>query len=145
MNWSADFFRALDEYIGTWVKRIVAIILCLCIMMCSPFAEANMSRDYDAMRTLIESAKGRFCAVDFVKKDGTDRRMIVQPARLKNEIVGDDRSELAERRLKTYKENNPHLMPVWDVEKEAIRSINFDTVKRIACDREVYEYHAEAS
>ena len=97
-------------------------------------------RDYDKMRELIESAKGRFCYIVFEKKDGTMRKMIIQPAKLKFEIKGDEASDEAKRRTVVRKANNPHLMPVWDVEKEAIRSINFDTVQTIHLNGEVYDY-----
>ena len=98
-------------------------------------------RDYKTMRSLIESAQGRFCSVDFIKADGSLRRMLIQPATLKFKIVGEgNRSEVAEKRLVTYKENNPNLMPVWDVSKQAIRSINLDTVTQIKLDKEIYNY-----
>jgi hypothetical protein len=98
------------------------------------------TKDYGTMRALVESAKGRFCAVDFIKRDGSLRRMIVQPAALKFHIKGSAASLAAQKRNEAWKANNPNLMPVWDVEKEAIRSINFDTVQRIAIDGEVYNY-----
>jgi hypothetical protein len=97
-------------------------------------------KDYESMRALIESAKGRFMCVDFIKKDNTLRRMIIQPAALKMHIKGDAASEEAKRRNETWKRNNPNLLPVWDVEKESIRCINMDTVTRIAIDNKEYKY-----
>lgn len=103
-----------------------------------------MTRDYGKMRELIESAKGRFCYVEFEKKDGTLRKMIIQPAKLKFEIKGDEASEEAKKRTEVRKANNPHLMPVWDVQAEGIRSVNFDTVRSIHVNGENYSYAASS-
>lgn len=99
-----------------------------------------MRKNYSDMRAIIESAKGRFCFVEFRKKDDTLRRMIVQPAMLKFKVKGEAASDAAKRRTKSWKENNPNLMPVWDVEAEGIRSVNLDTVTTIHLDGEVYNY-----
>lgn len=37
-------------------------------------------RDYTAMAALVASAKGQFCSVTFIKKDGSERLMNIQPA-----------------------------------------------------------------
>lgn len=101
---------------------------------------SEKSRDYNEMRYLIEAAKGRFVRVDFIKKDGTLRQMLVQPAKLKFEVKGDEASDSARKGNETYKQNNPNLMPVWDVDKQAIRSINLDTVTLIKIDGEEHAY-----
>jgi len=100
----------------------------------------KLNRMYPHMRALIESAQGRYCFVEFMKKDGSMRRMIVQPAMLKFKVVGNAASDAAKRRTKAWKENNPNLMPVWDVEAEGIRSINLDTVTQITVDKRNYRY-----
>lgn len=97
-------------------------------------------RNYEQMRAFIEANKGKFIRVDFIKKDGTERRMIVQPAKLKFEVKGDEASEEAKRRTVVRKENNPNLMAVWDVQAEGIRSINFDTVTSIKAGGAEYNY-----
>ena len=99
-----------------------------------------IERNYEQMRSLIEGGKGRFLRVDFIKKDGTLRQMIIQPAKLKFEVKGDEASDKAKRGNQTWKDNNPNLMPVWDVQAEGIRSINFDTVQLIVKDKEEYRY-----
>ena len=82
----------------------------------------------EAIRALILSAGATFVSVDFVKKDGTDRRMLCQLPAIKSRIVG---SELGERMAATRKVNHPELMPVYSVDAGAIRSINLSTVKRV--------------
>lgn len=100
-------------------------------------AEAN-----EAKRDLIASAKGRFCRVAFTKKDGSARQMTVQPAALKNHVKGPEGHQSARRAAETRAERHPHLMPVWDVEKQACRTVNLATVNRIAVNGAVHEFHA---
>lgn len=91
---------------------------------------------------LITGAGGRFCAVTFTRKDGSERRMQVQPAALRLRLKGDAASEPARRAALTRAERHPHLLPVWDVRARAPRSINLATVSRIAVDRRVHCFAA---
>lgn len=101
------------------------------------------ARNYEDMAALIGSAQGRFCSVTFIKKDGTVRVMNIQPARIAAAIKDPaDVSEADAQRTATRKRNNPHLLPVWDNAKQAIRSVNLDTVTTIKVDGEVFEYAA---
>lgn len=93
----------------------------------------------EKIKALINQAGGRFAAVDFVKKDGTLRTMQVQPAAGKYHVVGDAASESAQRATETRKANNPHLFPIWDVSKQAFRSINLDTVLGVTVNNVRYE------
>ena len=120
----------------------------LCIESKSRITE----RDYEELRSLraalgiaqkralIESAAGRFASVVFTKKDGSQREMRVQPAKLKFHVKGSAASEAAQRAVETRKARHPHLLPVWDVEASAPRSVNLATVSRIAVDGAVHEY-----
>ncbi|MEO0894203.1 MAG: hypothetical protein AAFY35_16500 [Pseudomonadota bacterium] len=120
----------------------------LCIECKSRLTE----RDYEELRSLraalgiaqkralIESAKGRFASVVFIKKDGSQREMRVQPAKLKFHVKGSAASEAAQLAVETRKARHPHLLPVWDVEASAPRSVNLATVSRIAVDGAVQEY-----
>ena len=101
-------------------------------------AEAEAERA--AKRDLIASAKGRFCAVTFIKKDGSERVMNIQPAALPKHVKGDDASEAGRKAAATRKERHPHLLPVWDVAAQGVRSVNLDTVKTIAIDGMAYAY-----
>jgi ribosomal protein S12 methylthiotransferase accessory factor YcaO len=98
--------------------------------------------DLAAKRALLEAAGGRFCAVTFRKKDGTERRMQVQPATLRTRLRGDAASEAARRATRTREARHPHLLPVWDVRARAPRSINLATVSRIAVDGQVHRFAA---
>ncbi len=101
-------------------------------------------RDYAQMAELIASAQGRFCSVTFIKKDGSERVMNIQPARIAAAIKDPDEvSDIDKQRTQTRKANNPHLLPVWDNAKQAIRSVNLDTVTEIKVDGEVYTSAAE--
>jgi hypothetical protein len=91
-------------------------------------------------RDLITSAGGRFCGVTFTKKDGTERRMQVQPAALDLRVKGEAASERARRATLTREARHPHLLPVWDVRAGAPRSINLATVSRIAVDGQVHRF-----
>lgn len=85
-------------------------------------------------RDLIESAKGRIASVTFTKKDGTERTMKVQPAKLKFHVQGDNASESARKAVAVRKARHPHLIPVWDVEAQAPRSVNLATITAITVD-----------
>ena len=103
-----------------------------------PRDEADLARrraqeaaDHAEKRELIEAAKGQFCAVTFIKADGTERTMKVQPAALKFHVKGDAATEAGKKAVATRKARHPHLLPVWDVEKQAVRSVNLATVQTI--------------
>ncbi len=96
--------------------------------------------DQRAKRDLIASAKGRICAVTFTKKDGSERTMKVQPAALKFHIKGDAATDAGRKGAVTRAARHPHLLPVWDVQKRAPRSVNLATVSRITVDGRTQEY-----
>ena len=96
--------------------------------------------ELEEKRQLIASAQGRFATVVFTKKDGTRRVMRVQPAKLKYHVKGDAACEAAQKAVKTRAARHPNLMPVWDTEAAAPRSVNLETVSRIAVNGAVHEY-----
>lgn len=98
--------------------------------------------DQAAKRRLIASSGSRFCTVTFRKKDGSLRQMRVQPASLKLHVKGDAATDAGRKGAVTRAARHPHLLPVWDAGKGAIRSINLDTVSRIAVNGAVHEYRA---
>lgn len=95
---------------------------------------------YAEKRALIASAKGRFCSVTFTKKDGTARTMKVQPATLRQHVKGSAASKAGQKATATRAARHPNLLPVWDVEAKAPRSVNLQTVSRIAVNGTVHEY-----
>ncbi|WP_306114204.1 MULTISPECIES: hypothetical protein [unclassified Roseovarius] len=103
-------------------------------------AEEQAKAEMEAKRRMIAAAKGRFVSVTFTKKDGSERVMRVQPATLKYHLKGDSASESARKAAQTRAERHPHLMPVWDADKAAARSVNLATISRIAVDGAVHEF-----
>lgn len=100
----------------------------------------SAEHDWAAKRELIASAKGRFASVTFTKKDGTVRRMRIQPAKLKFHMKGDAASEVGKRAAETRKANHPNLLPVWDIEAFAARSVNLATISKIAVNGTVHNF-----
>ncbi len=96
--------------------------------------------DLARKRDLLLAAGGRFCGVTFIKKDGSQRRMQVQPAALRPRLKGEAASDPARRAARTREARHPHLLPVWDVRAGAPRSINLATVSRIAVDGQVHRF-----
>lgn len=116
-----------------------------------PRAEAQAARaveqerrEMEEKRRLIESAKGRFARVVFIKKDGSIRRMTVQPAKLKLHVKGETASEAAQKGRGDPQgpSSHPHLMPVWDTEAQAPRSVNLNTITRISVNGKTHRYAA---
>ena len=92
------------------------------------------AEDFAAKRALIASAQGRFCVVTFIKADGTRRVMRVQPAALKFHVKGEAASEAGRKAAETRAQRHPNLLPVWDAEAKAPRSVNLATVLTIKVD-----------
>jgi len=83
-------------------------------------------------RTLLSNEReGRFLSATFIKKNGTRRTMLIQPASAKYHVRGDAASESAQRATRTRAERHPHLVSVWDVHARAFRSVNLDTLERV--------------
>lgn len=72
------------------------------------------------LRSIIEASEGKFMTVSFVKKDGTPRKMNCRIG-VKSPLKGGDSTT-------AHKDN---LVTVWDVQKNAYRCINLDTVTNI--------------
>lgn len=98
-----------------------------------------MSRNYEQMKALINSAGGQFASVTFIKKDGSRRVMNVQPASGKFHLA-ENPSEQHVRASETRAANHPNLMPIWDNAKKAFRSINLDTVEEIKVGGKVHSF-----
>ena len=102
-------------------------------------AEAE-AEDFAAKRALIASAQGRFCVITFVKADGTRRVMRVQPAALKFHVKGEAASEAGRKAVETRAQRHPNLLPVWDAEAKAPRSVNLATVRSIKVDGATHNF-----
>jgi hypothetical protein len=84
-----------------------------------------------ALRRVLEGCGSKFVVVQFVKQDGSLRTMLIQHAATKYRVKGEAASESARRAVKTRAENHPELFNTYDVDRNAIRSINLDTVVTI--------------
>ncbi|MGR3492060.1 MAG: hypothetical protein ACU0DW_08375, partial [Shimia sp.] len=106
---------------------------------------ANLRRDLDArLDAIVEKARearalARKAAlvqaadrvtVTFRKVDGTRRTMRILPGAIAAHVKGDDASPAAQKAAATRKARHPHLLPVFDADKRAIRSVNLRTVTR---------------
>ncbi len=107
-------------------------------------AETQAKADIVEKRDLIRSAKGRFATVTFIKKDGSERVMRVQPAKLKFHVKGDNAAPSARKAAETRKARHPHLMAVWDADKAAPRSVNLLTVTEIRLDGMAHVFEVAA-
>jgi hypothetical protein len=83
---------------------------------------------YDTVREIVAGQGSRFTTVEFVKKDGTLRTMLVQHAATKFRVKGDAASESAQRATATRAAAHPNLLNIYDVDRGAIRSIDMNTV-----------------
>ena len=77
-----------------------------------------------------------------VNVNGSTRRMTVQPAAICHHVKGADASPRASRAAETRAQRHPNLLPVWDTEAQAIRSVNLATVSRIAVYGTVHTFSA---
>lgn len=98
----------------------------------------TLRKKYQDITDIVERAGGKFISIEFIKKDGTYRKMNIQPAAGKFHVKGETASEQAQRAAQTRKENNPNLLNVWDVQKHAFRSVNMDTVRAVTADGKRY-------
>ena len=89
-------------------------------------------------KTLLGATAGRFISVTFIKKDGSERTLSIQPHAVKTHLA-ENPSESAKKATETRKANNPHLFPVYDVQAKCIKSINLDTITRIKMEGMIYE------
>lgn len=89
-----------------------------------------MQTKYQMIRDILELNKGRFLTITFTKKDGTERKMNIQPAAVQTHLAINPNPS-AIQGTETRRRNHPNLIPVYDVQKGAIRSVNVDTIKSI--------------
>jgi hypothetical protein len=81
------------------------------------------------LAALLNNTNGKFVSVEFVKKDGTLRKMNGRFGVTKHLKGGVN---------KTVKESNSY-MTIYDTKAEGYRTINLETVKRVKFGGEVFE------
>lgn len=91
-----------------------------------------------AIKSHIVSTGSKFATVVFVKKDGSIRRMRMVTAEAhRRDMIGSERGKLASA---TRAINHPNILPVWDTEKRAFRSVNLDTVLTVQAHGRLVRY-----
>lgn len=83
----------------------------------------------------LDSLGNRFAKIEFVKKDGSIRELIVQRAAEKYRITG-SRPDATE----TRRRNHPELVNVYSVDAKGFRSVDVRTVLSITADGFKIEY-----
>jgi len=84
----------------------------------------------DAVHTFIRNLNGKFFTVEFVKRSTGEVRIMRATTNYESKTVGG---------LMKYDANAKSLIPVWDMDKKAFRSIPTDAVLRIKALGNTYE------
>lgn len=101
--------------------------------------EMELVKKRREIKKIIEQSGAKFMTVEFKKKDGTQRRMRIQQAMLKDNLA-ESPTESQIKATETRKKNNPHLFNVFDFDTKGIRSINLDTVTQINANGIEYRF-----
>ncbi|MEL6563923.1 MAG: hypothetical protein AAFQ59_05725 [Pseudomonadota bacterium] len=80
------------------------------------------------------------CTVTFRKSDGTSRVMRVLARETRSHVKGDRATPSGRKVSHTLAFRHTHLLPVWDDEAKAIRSVNLSTVIRIVTPTETHSF-----
>ena len=89
------------------------------------------------VKAMLDTSRSRFMSVEFVKKDGTRRKMVINPRAVATHLAANP-SKAGKRAAETRRINHPNLVPVWEV-GVGMRSINTDTVLKVRMGGS--EYH----
>jgi hypothetical protein len=84
----------------------------------------------ELIKTIKEEIGGKFFSVSFIKKDGTLREMTCRLGVTKHLKGGE---------LKHNPSDFGHLV-VFDLQKQAYRTINLNTLKKIKLDKKEYNF-----
>jgi hypothetical protein len=87
-----------------------------------------MEADRTIIREIIESQGSKIVSVEFLKKDGSYRKMLVQYAVGAQRVLGEHAEASHAIGAITRRMTSPHLMNVWDIQKDQFRSIDLDRV-----------------
>lgn len=92
-------------------------------------------------KNIVESNKGKFITVDFLKKDGKIRHMVCHRSKvLESSIIG-NKPEATAKRKQTLSING--MLGVEEMKSDKtfqFRTINLATVQRIAANGVVYDF-----
>jgi hypothetical protein len=97
-----------------------------------------MSSDpYAAIKALFAEAGSHIFVVKFFKVDGTERTMTVQMKAMQGHFAEEIAPGMKEAIAKR-KENNPHLLTVWDLSVGDFRFVNMNTLYEVHMNGSVY-------
>lgn len=91
----------------------------------------------DAIKAQISNSNCHFGSVEFIKKDGTLRRLVFQQSAMPARIKGTQRGN---RWSLTMAMRHPNLMRVWSVHDRGFRTVNLDTVLNVTTRRQTVHY-----
>lgn len=91
----------------------------------------------EQIREHIRAPKAHFGSVEFIKKDGTVRRLTFQNAAMRFRVKNTERGVRASL---TRARNHPNLVTVWDVNKRGFRTVNLDTVLHVRAAGQSRQY-----
>ncbi|MEP0049588.1 MAG: hypothetical protein ABJ360_18445 [Roseobacter sp.] len=94
--------------------------------------------EFAAKRDIISAAKT--CEVTFVKADGSRRVMQVQAGAVRHHVKGNKATRSGRIASHTRAFRHPNLLPVWDTNAQAIRSVNLATVEQIVTRTETHTF-----
>ena len=89
------------------------------------------------VKAMLDTSRSRFMSIDFIKKDGTRRKMVINPRAVATHLAANP-SPAGRQAAETRRKNHPNLIPVYEVGK-GIKSINTDTVLAVRMGGS--EYH----
>jgi hypothetical protein len=89
-----------------------------------------MEMEKAKVHEFLRSLKGKFFTVEFIKRSTGEVRIMRATTNYESKLAGGDLG---------YDANEKALIPVWDLEKKAFRSIPTDSVLRIVALGNTYE------
>ena len=106
--------------------------------------EAARQARRNVLHAILASAGSQFLSATWAKKSGEVVTRVYQTHAGFKLLSGDAASDSAKQAVATRKENNPHLVNVFDIKAEGWRSFNTDTVRRISCNGQIHTFDALA-
>lgn len=96
----------------------------------------------DLAKSIIKENVGKFIAVDFIKKDGSLRHMVCHKSKvLEASCTGGNPEATAKRKATLAATDKLCVEEMLSDKSFQFRTINLDTVKRIAAGGQVYEFN----
>ena len=95
-------------------------------------------------KSIIKDNVGKLITVDFVKKDGSLRHMICHKSKVLEASCTGTNSEVTTKRKATLASTDKLCVEEMTADKTfQFRTVNLDTVTRIAAGGHVYEFNAD--